>query len=256
MNFIKRVLIGVLLLIYTFISIYLNGPYIYIMVLLFSLIGTTELMRAFKNELNGKINYFIYLFTIILTICAYFKKYEFYIVSIILFMLIEFILLTINKNTIKRMTLSIFILLYISGSFSLILLMKESILIHFIYIIAWGTDSLAYLIGVTLGKTKLAPNLSPNKTLEGSIGGIIGAIVLSIIYASYLDFSLILTGALAFILSIFSQIGDLSASKLKRTANIKDYGHIFRAHGGVLDRYDSILFIIPIIYLFHIIGGF
>lgn len=256
MNFIKRVLIGILLILYTVFSIYLNGPFIYLMVLLFSIIGSLELMRAFKNKLGNFNNYCLYPFIILLTLTAYYKRTDLFLFTMILYMLVEFVKLTFDKNTLERMTYSIFIFIYISASFSLLLLMKDAKIIHFVYLIAWGTDSLAYFFGVTLGRTPLAPTLSPKKTWEGSIGGIFGAVLLSCIYAKYLGLPLLWTGLIAGILSVIAQIGDLSASKLKRVANIKDYGHIFGAHGGVLDRYDSILFIIPFIYLFYSIGGF
>ena len=120
-----------------------------------------------------------------------------------------------------------------------------------IFIIAWGTDTFAYLSGSLFGKTKLCPKLSPKKTVEGSLGGILGAIILTLIYAKYFGvFPVWKFVLLSLIGSIIAQIGDLTASKIKRLTGIKDFGFIMPGHGGVLDRFDSILFTAPFIYYF------
>ena len=126
--------------------------------------------------------------------------------------------------------------------------------ILYVFIIAWGTDTFAYLVGKRLGKHKFS-EVSPKKSIEGCISGIIGAIILSLIYTyivntymgmniSYINITLI-----AFILSIISQIGDFSASCIKRYVDIKDYGNLIPGHGGMLDRIDSVIFIAPFAYL-------
>ena len=126
--------------------------------------------------------------------------------------------------------------------------------ILYVFIIAWGTDTFAYLVGKRLGKHKFS-EVSPKKSIEGCISGIIGAITLSLIYTyivntymgmniSYINITLI-----AFILSIISQIGDFSASCIKRYVDIKDYGNLIPGHGGMLDRIDSVIFIAPFAYL-------
>ncbi|MBR6474503.1 MAG: CDP-archaeol synthase, partial [Lachnospiraceae bacterium] len=126
-----------------------------------------------------------------------------------------------------------------------------------IFIGSWGSDTMAYVVGRKLGKTKIAPKLSPKKSLEGLIGGIVGAALIGIIYAlifkSKLDeyFSnpilvFALTGAIG---SVVSQIGDMAASAIKRNKGIKDYGTLIPGHGGILDRFDSVIFIAPIVYL-------
>ena len=119
---------------------------------------------------------------------------------------------------------------------------------------AWGSDTGAYLVGRKIGKHKLAPALSPHKSIEGSIGGMLSAAILCGLYcwlSGKLDLKLIpafcLIGAIG---SIFGQLGDLAASSIKRYTGIKDYGNIMPGHGGVLDRFDSVLFTLPIIYIF------
>lgn len=122
---------------------------------------------------------------------------------------------------------------------------------YWIWILSFGTDTFAYLIGVLFGKHKLIPKLSPKKSIEGALGGIFGALLLSWIYFRYLHMdyklSLILLTLLA---SVVSQFGDLFASKIKRITGIKDYGKILPGHGGFLDRFDSSIPVIALISIF------
>ena len=124
-----------------------------------------------------------------------------------------------------------------------------------IFILIWTNDTFAYLVGKNFGKNKLFPSVSPKKTIEGFIGGllfsIIGGVLLAkyFIEAKYIYFWVII----AIIVSIFSTLGDLIESKLKRVAGVKDSGTIMPGHGGILDRLDSIIFVIPFINLFYLI---
>lgn len=116
---------------------------------------------------------------------------------------------------------------------------------------AWGADTCALFAGMFFGKHKLAPVVSPKKTVEGAVGGVVGGAVLVLLAAllmnTFLNLdmpiwaALVLGGAGA----VLGEIGDLSFSIIKRQTGIKDYGHIFPGHGGVLDRFDSVLFVAP-----------
>lgn len=108
----------------------------------------------------------------------------------------------------------------------------------------FGTDTGAYFTGIFFGKHKLSPRLSPKKTIEGSIGGIILGTVLSVAFGSYIkmDIPTIFLLGICLILTITSQIGDLTFSSIKRTFEVKDYSQLLPGHGGVLDRFDSFLF--------------
>lgn len=115
--------------------------------------------------------------------------------------------------------------------------------------ISVSTDTFAYLIGKKLGKTKLLPSISPKKTVEGSIGGTLAATICSIVYCYYLVPSLFpYSGILGLVGSLLSQVGDLSASSIKRQFEVKDFGNIMPGHGGILDRFDSILVVLPLVY--------
>lgn len=123
--------------------------------------------------------------------------------------------------------------------------------IFFAAVIIWSTDSGAYFIGKSMGKRKLWPEISPNKTVEGFIGGIVTAVVLSFVFQAVTGFlpSYLLVMFITLLLSIFGQLGDLVESALKRHYDVKDSGTILPGHGGILDRFDSFLFVLPFLYL-------
>lgn len=115
----------------------------------------------------------------------------------------------------------------------------------------WASDTFAYFTGRLFGRNKLAPLLSPKKTIEGAVGGVLGSIVTAFIFAQYvLNTSLIPLVLLGLGIGVASLLGDLVESALKRQANIKDSGQIIPGHGGVLDRFDSLLFTAPLVYYY------
>lgn len=131
---------------------------------------------------------------------------------------------------------------------------NEKILIT-ILVLIWTNDTFAYLVGKNFGKHKLFPRVSPKKTIEGFIGGIIFTVIFSVLLSKYYigTKNLYIWAIIAIIISIFSTLGDLIESKLKRVAGIKDTGNIMPGHGGILDRLDSIIFVVPFINLFYLI---
>lgn len=125
-----------------------------------------------------------------------------------------------------------------------------------IFIGSWITDTCAYFTGFAIGKHKLAPSISPKKTIEGSLGGIIGVTVILAVYAAVMgnimNITVNITSAICagLLCGFISQFGDLCASIIKRENNIKDFGNIMPGHGGVMDRFDSFIFVAPVIYYF------
>ena len=117
------------------------------------------------------------------------------------------------------------------------------------------TDIGCYYAGRHLGKHKLAPIVSPNKTIEGSIGGAIAAVIGALIIGYFLQLEWYFSVMLGFLCTVFAQIGDLCESLLKRDAGVKDSGHSLPGHGGFLDRTDSFILTIPVMYYFckHIV---
>ena len=128
---------------------------------------------------------------------------------------------------------------------------EYSMLIWLIILSAFGTDIMAYFTGVLIGKHKLCPKISPKKTIEGSIGGILGSVLLCGLFG-YFFFDRILIHCIIFgvLGGVISQFGDLTASIFKRKMGIKDYGNLIPGHGGILDRFDSVLFTAPMVYYY------
>ncbi len=128
-------------------------------------------------------------------------------------------------------------------------------IVWLIFICSWISDSGAYLVGIAIGKHKAFPRLSPKKSVEGCIGGIASSILIGVAYKTVLeqgfDIHLINYPGLIVICgvgAIISQAGDLAASAIKRNFNIKDYGHLIPGHGGIMDRFDSLIFVAPLVY--------
>ncbi len=119
------------------------------------------------------------------------------------------------------------------------------------FILSFACDTFAFFTGLTLGKHKLAPKVSPKKTIEGSIGGLLGNVVCGLLFAYVMDrwfgssIAAVPMVVLSLLCGVVAQIGDLSFSLIKREFGIKDYGRLFLEHGGVLDRFDSVLFVAP-----------
>ena len=117
-------------------------------------------------------------------------------------------------------------------------------------------DMGAYFVGSTLGKHKLCPNISPHKTVEGAVGGIVSSIIVTYILGFSFSFEKNLTNAVILTIPfcVLGMVGDLFASAIKRAAGIKDYGNLIPGHGGILDRFDSIIMTAPLLYLFIALG--
>lgn len=163
-----------------------------------------------------------------------------------------------NKIHLADIGISIFAILYVGWFMSHLYLLRiipnGFSWVLFVFLANWATDTAAYFVGRAFGKHKLAPSVSPNKTIEGSLGGIVGGILVAIIFPQVAPnmpenatYPLLFLGIL---ISILGQLGDLVESAMKRKANIKDSGKIIPGHGGILDRFDSILLTVPLAYYF------
>jgi phosphatidate cytidylyltransferase len=164
---------------------------------------------------------------------------------------------TKNRFTFDDVAFSIVSTLYIGMGFYYFIETREAGLVYIFYslFIIWATDSGAYFIGRAMGKRKLWPEISPNKTIEGSVGGVVSAVIVSILFSLLTEIDATIMG-LAFVtifLSIFGQIGDLVESALKRHYQVKDSGTILPGHGGILDRFDSLLFVWPLIHFLQLL---
>ena len=136
---------------------------------------------------------------------------------------------------------------------------KGIYLIWLIFLCSWGCDTCAYCTGVLIGKHKMAPVLSPKKSVEGAIGGVVGAFLLTLLYGMLLKDKMSITDSKVVLLALIgaaggliSMVGDLAASAIKRNYEIKDYGRLIPGHGGILDRFDSVIITAPIVYLLSV----
>lgn len=184
----------------------------------------------------------------------YFGHPLFYLLGItVAFLLAMFVyVFSYPKYKAEQITSCLFGMVYLAVMLGFIYLTRclESgkILVWLIFLSSWGSDTCAYCVGRLIGRHKMAPVLSPKKSVEGGIGGVVGAALLGIAYAAFFKQPLagyaIICGAGALI----SMVGDLAASAVKRDKGIKDYGKLIPGHGGILDRFDSVIFTAPIIY--------
>lgn len=257
----KRVwtsIIGILLLIFI---LYTGGFVLVIGVSLLTFAGVLEYTNAINRSIRPKINIMVMLLlATILTITIKLDYYFLMPMLLIVFILIFCYEILSGNVGIQRGSAMLMGLIYVPVLFGYLFLFENLqngvYYLWMIFIIAFSTDTAAYFIGRAIGKTKLTPKISPKKTIAGAVGGMMAAALCTMIYGAILGkffgfvlpwYLYLILGALA---SIAGQCGDLTASMIKRRVNIKDFGHILPGHGGILDRFDSILFIIPLIFIF------
>ncbi len=181
-------------------------------------------------------------------------------IPIILLILFLHVIISNMKITFENISYTLIGILYVLGFCIFIPLLygiegeiSGKILIWYNIFSAWGTDVFAYLIGKKYGKTKFS-KVSPNKSVEGCIAGIIGALIINLIFTYFIniyleiEISYIAIGIIVCILSVIGQIGDFSASVIKRYFEVKDFSELFPGHGGMIDRIDSVIFIAPFAY--------
>lgn len=180
------------------------------------------------------------------------------IIIIYVMILLFYTVLAKNKFTFDDAGFILLSTIYVGMGFYFLIQTRMAGLeyILFVLFVIWGTDTGAYLFGRTFGKNKLWPKISPNKTIEGAIGGLIVAVIvgLSFHFIHPFDNSLISILFISLMVSVVGQIGDLVASAFKRNYQVKDSGKLLPGHGGVLDRLDSLLFVIPLLHFIHFIN--
>ena len=229
-----------------------------------SLVGLFELYRAVGLRFNvltcigyaGVIAHFV-----LIRFLAHNLFYLLLMYSIVIILILAVFVFTFPKYELYQITMVFFGIFYVGVTLSLMYLLRihppsGAYLVWLVVISSWGCDIFAYLVGMLLGKHKFVPKLSPKKSVEGAIGGVAGAAILGLVYglivqkyipdieaAPLVFFIICLFGAVA------SQIGDLAASAIKRKVGIKDYGNIIPGHGGILDRFDSMIVVSPIMYI-------
>lgn len=168
---------------------------------------------------------------------------------------------TFPRYQAQQIMAAMFDFLYAPVMLSFIYLTREGFahgkyLVWFIFLCSWGSDTCAYAVGVLIGKHKMTPKLSPKKSVEGAVGGVVGSALLFVIYTyfavnrySETTLPLALVALLGAAGALVSMVGDLAASAIKRDHGIKDYGKLIPGHGGIMDRFDSVIIAAPLIFI-------
>lgn len=251
-----RVLSGLIMLPFG-ILIFLGGKILMLACFAIGIMGVREFFNGFKTMeikpaylvayISALALYGINLFT------TEFRWYMLWFFGVVLFSLLY--LFKIEERKLEDAMATITGILYVVFFSFHVTLVEQTgeygILVWLIFLTAFGTDVMAYFTGYAFGKHKLCPTISPKKTIEGSIGGILGSVILCGLFGYIIIPRLIIHCILIGILGgIVSQFGDLTASIFKRKMGIKDYGNLIPGHGGILDRFDSVLFTAPMVYYY------
>lgn len=235
-------------------------------VLLTYLLGTIGLYELLKMKKISLFSIPGFLSTLMLWVILLPSFYEKILVTLnysktelgiaLVLLLLTYSVITKNRFSFESVSFCLLSAIYVGLGFYFLSETRHAGLIYIIYsiFIVWATDSGAYFIGRAMGKKKLWPEISPNKTVEGFFGGVICAGLVAVIFALYtsIDTNVLTLIGITIVLSIFGQIGDLVESAFKRHFNVKDSGNILPGHGGILDRFDSLLFVLPLLHFFHL----
>ena len=221
-----RLISGILLVIAALLTIISGGYVLFFTLLCISLIGMQELYKAMgvHGESTGLLEIIGYLGAILyyVSLLLGFESYGLMTVLVSLILLMFVYVFTYPKYNAHQIMSAFFGVVYVAVMLSFIFLTRNlpegKFIVWLIFLCSWGCDTCAYCVGMLIGKHKMAPVLSPKKSVEGGIGALI------------------------------SMVGDLAASAIKRNQGIKDYGKLIPGHGGILDRFDSVIFTAPVIY--------
>lgn len=262
----KRLLSGIVLVILAAIVLIAGGFPLSLTMVVLSLIAYDELLRACgldkKEDAKSALATVGYMGIILYYAVMTFTGNMFYgcgaLIVMFLSMMAVYVFAFPKYHSTDAMG-SFFCAFYAPVLFSFVMLTRE--LPHGIYIVwmifisSWICDTCAYLSGMAFGKHKLAPVLSPKKSIEGAVGGVLGSALVGGLFGFFVMERLIDSQQMTWIMAligaagaVISQIGDLAASAIKRNHDIKDYGKLIPGHGGIMDRFDSVLFTAPVIY--------
>lgn len=260
-----RLLSGILLVIIALITVITGGNVLFFVLLAVSLVGLTELYKVFGIEKKppGIVGY--------LAAASYYGMLYFesrlpgemlnwFMMLFMAFLICEMAVLVFAypKYNTQQILAAFFGVFYVAVMLSYIyqtrILPGGVFTVWLVFVCSWGCDTCAYCVGMLIGKHKMAPILSPKKSVEGGIGGILGAALIGVLYGLAINYwggagvDILTYAVIGAAGGAISQIGDLAASAIKRYHNIKDYGKLIPGHGGILDRFDSVIFTAPIIY--------
>lgn len=255
-----RLLSGIILVILALVFIITGKEVLLLATLAISCIGMFELYRVFQVEksLISGIGY--------LAAVVFYCNLEWKFLPDIMILFMAYLILLMfmyvfsypkyQANQVMAVFFGVFyIAVMLSYVYQIRMLERGVYLAFLVFFCSWGCDTCAYCVGKLIGKHKMSPKLSPKKSIEGAVGGVAGSALLTALYCFIFRAQMNLTGAeigilagIAAIAGLISMVGDLTASAIKRNYDIKDYGHLIPGHGGILDRFDSMIITAPIIY--------
>lgn len=264
-----RVITALIGLVIAIIAITAGGYIFNGIILLLALLGWREYVRILRNIKIVLPERWGYLFTLLMMGAITFGLYKWAIIAgaasvLVIGLLYIFGPARLDLSVISTSLLGFF---YINGGFAAFMALRENslydllpiglanahigeLVIWLLLLTTWASDTFAYFAGVKWGKRKIVPNISPNKSLEGYVGGFIGCLLTGIIYAVIVGIPFSLGLGAGLLTGIAAPLGDLFESKLKRACGVKDSGVLLPGHGGVLDRFDSLLFSAPMILVY------
>ncbi len=255
-----RTISGAILVVLLLLFLILGGDVLLCVVGAVSIIGMYELYRVFHFEKRPMA------FVGYATAIVYYMnlKWDFlpdvkflFLVSLIVMLFI--FVFSYPKVHASELMAALFAIFYVALMLSCVyetrMLPSGKYLVWLIFICSWGCDTCAYCVGMLFGKHKMAPVLSPKKSVEGAVGGVVGAAILAIIFGLIFNYGLkmqmselVMLPIICAVGGLISMVGDLAASAIKRNYDIKDYGKLIPGHGGILDRFDSVIITAPIVF--------
>lgn len=251
-----RLISGIVLVIIALATIISGSWILFFTLLAVSLIGMRELYKVMKVsdehvtvlELVGYLGAVLYY----IAMKADFGNYGTMAIIISMILILFVYVFDYPKYHAEQVMAAFFGVVYVAVMLSFIYLTRSlpdgKFLVWLIFLCSWGCDTCAYCVGMLIGKHKMAPVLSPKKSIEGAVGGVAGAALLGVIYAAATQGKMAEYALICAVGALISMVGDLAASAIKRNQNIKDYGKLIPGHGGILDRFDSVIITAPVIY--------
>ena len=251
-----RLISGIVLVIIALATIISGSWILFFTLLAVSLIGMRELYKVMKVsdehvtvlELVGYLGAVLYY----IAMKADFGNYGTMAIIISMILILFVYVFGYPKYHAEQVMAAFFGVVYVAVMLSFIYLTRSlpdgKFLVWLIFLCSWGCDTCAYCVGMLIGKHKMAPVLSPKKSIEGAVGGVAGAALLGVIYAAATQGKMAEYALICAVGALISMVGDLAASAIKRNQNIKDYGKLIPGHGGILDRFDSMIITAPVIY--------
>lgn len=261
-----RIFSSVLGILYLFFMLWYGGWFFALSVLIFAWVTMYEFYNAFRHKGDHPVQWFGFFITLIILSLIY-TGYADKISVIIVLGAIVGLAMPVFLRHVNALDVAITVLGFVYPGMTVLLIytlgnLSQPIgncLLIFTFVATWSTDTFAYFAGLKFGKKKLCPQISPKKTIEGSIGGLTASLVLGIavgwIFKIYYQIPIDIYhyAIMGFFTGCLAQLGDLSASVIKRYCGIKDFGYIMPGHGGLMDRFDSLLFTVPAVYAYYLL---